>query len=355
MQVTKEVREHAAVALLGTLTAKDISSFYDKAVAAAVRDVAVPGFRKGHVPRERVVQEVGEAHLWKDAAERALNDELDELLKKENVVPIVPLSLRWTSDVESGKDVSFEVVATVAPTVTVGDYTANAASALAALPAVDTAKEEAAAVQAFRTQTRAIALMQSTEPVPEGTAQANAERATTPLSDEEAKKAGFENGEAAEFFIKGEAEKAVADREVQRRRSAVAEAVLKGATTSIPRLLVVDEAARMRETFKKDVAAQGLVWSEYLKRVNKTDEQVAADLTPNAEKRIALELIFAHIIREEKIELSEEDKKQEEEFAHRLAKTGVPHDRAHSYAHESYLREAVWKLLLGAKERLRKV
>ncbi len=109
------------------------------------------------------------------------------------------------------------------------------------------------------------------------------------------------------------------------------------------------EAARMRETFKKDVAAQGLPWSDYLKRVNKTDEQVAADLAPNAEKRIALELIFAHIVREEKIELSEDEKKQEEAFAHRLAETGVAHERAHSFARESYLRESVWKLLLSAK------
>jgi len=352
--VKKEVRPHAEVSLLGVIPAKAVEVFYEKALAAATKAVAIPGFRKGHVPKERVVEEIGENFLWKDAAERALKDELEEIMKSEDVAPIAPLSLSLSS-VEAGKDVSFEIIAVIAPSVSIGDYKKVANDALDALPAEDKEAEEAAATRAFRTQVRAITKIQKSEEVKESGAKENEapdakaaeemNRADEPLSDDEAKGAGFENGKAVEHFIEGEATKAVADRLMQKRRAAVAGALISAAQTAIPRVLINEETRALLETFKRDVASQGLQWSDYLKRSGKGEEAVTQDLAPNAEKRIALDLIFAHIIREEKLELSEEDKKKEEEFAHRLVKQGVPHDRAHSYAREQFLREKVWEVL----------
>ena len=94
--VEKEERPHAEVLLKGVLPAKIIETEYESAIREAGKHVAVPGFRKGHVPRERVIKEAGESFLWRDAAERSLKGELDEILKKENIVPVVPLSLSFT-------------------------------------------------------------------------------------------------------------------------------------------------------------------------------------------------------------------------------------------------------------------
>lgn len=350
MHITKTVRENAEVVLSGTIPRSSVEAWYEKAVAQAIAQVAVPGFRKGHVPRERVIEEVGEGFLWKDAAERALKDELDEILKKEALIPLVPLTLSFKKSTPR-EDVEFEVVVVVPPACEPFNAKFVAEKALEALPQEDqtTAKQEA--VRAFRMQVRAISKMSSPEAVKEGDAKENEAKADTPLSDEEAKAVGFENTDAAEFFIAGEAEKAVTERMDQKKRSVVAEALIAASSCQIPTVLVNEEAGGLLETFKRDVAAQNLTWSDYLKRIGKNETQVREDLRPSAVKRITLDLVFGMVIREHKLELTEEDKKQEEAFAHKLVEQGVDHQRAHGYARESLLREKVWETLgVGAKK-----
>lgn len=348
MNITKTARENAEVVLSGTLPKAAVEKFYEKAVDDAVKHVSVPGFRKGHVPRERVIEEVGKKFLWKDAAERALKEELDEILKKEALTPIVPLSLSFTKS-EYGEEVSFDIVVVTPPTCESFDYKTVAKEALAALPDEDMAKAKDEAKRAFRTQVRAIGKMSKPEEVKEGDAKENETKADEPLSDDEAKLVGFENGEAAEFFIGGEAEKAVEDRVQQKKRSVVAEALIAKSNCQIPNVLLDEEAGSLMETFKRDVASQNLEWSAYLKRVQKTESEVKNDLRPSAAKRITLDLVFGALIREEKLELSEEDKKKEEELAHHVVKQGVDHQRAHTFARESLMREKVWELLIPSR------
>jgi len=332
--------------LSGTLPALDIEAFYGKAVQGAVKEVSLPGFRRGHVPEARVIEEVGSDFLWKDAAERALKEKLTDILTQEAVAPIAPVSILLTSVIKKGADVGFEITVITPPTVSIAHYKDTAKNALDTLPQQDKEKELGDARRAFRTQVRAVNATKNPADVKETNVSRQSEaEADEPLSDEEAKRVGLENGKAAEHFILGEAEKAVADRIQQKKRGAVAEALIGASTYDIPNMLVDDEIRALLETFKQEVKAQGMEWNDYLGRVKKTEEEVKKDLTPNAEKRIALDLVFGHIIREEKLEISEEDKKKEEEFAHKLAEQGVPHDRAHQYAREQFMREKVWAVL----------
>lgn len=345
LSIKREDRADSEVVLKGSLPAKTIEQFYEKAVSDAVKHVTVSGFRKGHAPRERVIEEVGEAFLWKDAAERALRDEVEDVLTKEKLTPLVPLALSFKS-AEPRADVEFEIMVVTPPTCTIDDYKNIASVALAGLsPSENVEKEQGDAKRAFRTQVRAITKMSKSEEVKEGDAKENEDKADEPLTDEEAKLVGFENGEAAEFFIAGEAEKAVADRNQQKKRGAVADALIEKAVCAIPTVLVEEEARGLLETFKRDVASQNLEWGDYLKRVGKSEEQVKEDLKPSAKKRITLDLVFGNIIREEKLELTEEDKKAEDKFAHKLSHQGVDHDRAHQYAREQFMREKVWETL----------
>lgn len=344
MDITKTKKKGAETVLAGTLSSKEIEKFYSAAVKAAVNQVTLPGFRKGHVPEERVIQEVGKEFLWKDAAERALKDALEEILKKEEVQPIAPLSLSLKTP-EYGSDVGFEITAITPPTVTIDDYKGVAKGALDVLPKQEKEKELADAKRAFRMQVRAITKMAKPEEVKENDAKENEETADEPLNDEEAKRVGFENSAAVEHFIEGEAQKALTERDMQRKRGAVAEALIGAATHDIPQLLIAEESRALLETFKQDVKAQGLEWNDYLKRVKKTEEEVKKDLAPNAEKRIVLDLVFAHIARNEKLELNDDDKKRAEEFTKKLVDQGVEEMRARAYTAESFIREKVWDVI----------
>lgn len=347
MNIKKETQGNATVVLSGTLAANDIEKFWDTALKTAQKEVAIPGFRKGHVPEERLLQEVGEEFLWKQAADMALKDVLPEMLAQEGVTPITPLGLSLKADVK-GKDVSFEITVITPPTCDAGDYREAAKKALETLPAEDFEKEKASAIEAFRMQVRAISKMKTPENVAEGDAKENEEKAAVPLTDDEAKFAGFENGKAIEHFIDGEAEKAVKDRSLQKRRGAIAEAIIAEAKADIPNVLIEEETKSLMQMFQRDVVNQGLEWNDYLKRVKKDDDAVRTDLRPQAEKRITLDLAFGEIIKKEALKLGEEDKAKEDEIAHALAKQEVPHEQAHHYAKEQLLREKIWEVL-GAK------
>jgi trigger factor len=321
MDVRKTKRPNAEVSLVGALAAADIDASWDKALAAIAKEVALPGFRKGHVPKDRILQEVGEHFVWREAAEMHLKAGLEAMLTEQEIMPIAPLSLS-IKPTEKGKDVEFEVVAIVAPTVEVADYKAVAERALKSLPKEDVAKEVEEAKAAFREQIKSMG------------------------GDEDPKKIGFESQEALDFFIDGEAQKGVESRTMQKRRSAVAEALIAKFPADIPTILTRQEADALMESMKKDIAAQGLPWNDYLKKVKKTEDGVMADMLPAANKRIALDLIFGAILKKEDIKLEgDADKKAEDDLAHAVAQQGVPHDRAHSFARESLLREKVWVVL----------
>ena len=347
MDIKKEIKEGAEIVLSGTLTKSQIEAFWDKAFQAAQKEVSIPGFRKGHAPEERLLQEVGEDFLWRQAADMALRDAIQDILKEHEVSPIAPLSLAVEAAAR-GADVPFTITAVTPPTCDPGDYKGASQKAINALPEEDLAKEKAQAVQAFRMQVRAIAMMKNPEEVKEGDAKSNEEKADTPLSDDEAKLAGFENGKAIEHFIDGEADKAVKDRALQKKRGAIAEALIAEATCEIPSVLIEEEAKALLQMFQRDVVNQGMEWNEYLKRVKKDDATVMADLRPQAKKRITLDLAMGEIMRKEELKLGEGDKAKEDEIAHALAKQEVPHEQAHAYAREQLLREKIWELL-GAK------
>lgn len=343
----KEKRKNAEVAITGTLTKEQVTAVLERTLARIQREVEIQGFRKGKAPADKVRAYIGEGALWKEASEEALKGEVENVLKEHSVMPIMPVSAALkASDVDA--DVPFEIIAVVAPTCSIENAKETAKKAAHALPALDDEKEQTAALQALRAQARA--MVQSTaKPIseaesgrparPEDELRGDPE---TVLSDDEAKKLGFENSLAVEHFLKEESERAVKERALQKKRAAIAEALIQKAECDIPRVLIADEARALVDATKRDVAAQGIPFNEYLTRIGKTEDQVRVELEVPAEKRVALDIIFGEIARGEKITA---DEKEEERLSHALVEQGVEHERAHQYVRATVMREKVWELL----------
>lgn len=334
MQTKKEKRKNAEVSVSGTLPKETVHAMQEKTLSRIQREITMPGFRKGKVPIEKVREHVGEKALWRESAEEALKSELENILKEQEVVPMMPVGATLGAS-EVDTDVSFEIVAVVAPSCSIENFQEVAKKAASKLPPLDEEKEQGMALEALRAQARMM-----TQSTGDGV-----------LTDEEAKKLGFENSVAVEHFLKEESVRAVKERELQKKRGAIAEALIEKASCDIPRILIGEEAGALLEATKRDVAAQGLPFNDYLKRIGKTEETMREELQVPAEKRIALDLIFAEIARAEKIEA---DSKDEERLAHALIQQGVEHDRAHQYVRATVMREKVWDLL-GARAISREV
>ncbi|GEO66205.1 trigger factor [Levilactobacillus spicheri] len=93
----------------------------DKAFQRTKKNLAVPGFRKGRVPRQIFDQMYGEEALYQDALNIVLPDAYEQAIKETEIEPVDQPQV----DVESmdkGKAWVLKAVVTVKPDVKLGDY-----------------------------------------------------------------------------------------------------------------------------------------------------------------------------------------------------------------------------------------
>ena len=93
----------------------------EKAYKKNVKQIALPGFRKGKAPRKLIEKYYGEAVFYEDAVNFVCPDAYEYAVKEAGITPVD----RPEIDIETigeGKDLVLTAVVTVKPEVTLGDY-----------------------------------------------------------------------------------------------------------------------------------------------------------------------------------------------------------------------------------------
>lgn len=83
--------------------------------------------------------------------------------------------------------------------------------------------------------------------------------------------------------------------------------IVKVTQTELPDSLVEDEIGLIKEERQRQIAQQGLSWEQYLTHLKKTEEDFANDHRKSAEERLLARLGVSEIIKQEKIEATDED------------------------------------------------
>jgi len=129
------------------------------------------------------------------------------------------------------------------------------------------------------------------------------------LNDEFAKQLGSELKTVAE--LKEEVTNNLKQRAEEKARVAleekVIEAVVEQAQLEYPPVLTEMEIHRLREEQSRRVQMQGGNLEDYLKSVNKNEEQLHEELHPLATKRIVRSLVLDKVAEEEKVEVNESE------------------------------------------------
>ncbi len=86
-----------------------------------VKQINVPGFRKGKVPRPIFEQRFGVEALYQDAVDILLPEAYGEAIEETEINPVAQPEVNVTQ-IEKGKDFIFEATVTVEPEVKLGDY-----------------------------------------------------------------------------------------------------------------------------------------------------------------------------------------------------------------------------------------
>ena len=109
-------------------------------------------------------------------------------------------------------------------------------------------------------------------------------------------------------------------------------------------IIVEAELDKMTAQFKGDIAQMGAKFEDYLKHIKKTEEDMRKEWTPDAEKRVKIELVLHKIATLEKIVPPEDEVTKE--VAHILEhyKDADP-GRARNYVVEIITNEKVLQFL----------
>src|SRR5699024_6393313 len=104
-----------------TVSADRFEEALDEAFKKVVKDVNIPGFRKGRVPRPIFEQRFGVESLYQDAIDIVLPSAYSEAVEQTGIFPVDQPSIN-IDEIERGKDLVFVCEVTVKPEVTLGEY-----------------------------------------------------------------------------------------------------------------------------------------------------------------------------------------------------------------------------------------
>lgn len=121
MTATWEKKEGNEGVLSVTVPAEKVDKAIDQAFKKVVKQINVPGFRKGKVPRQIFEQRFGVEALYQDAVDILLPEAYGKAIDETGIKPVDQPEINVTS-IEKGEDMTFEANVVVEPEVELGDY-----------------------------------------------------------------------------------------------------------------------------------------------------------------------------------------------------------------------------------------
>ena len=111
-----------------------------------------------------------------------------------------------------------------------------------------------------------------------------------------------------------------------------------------PEFLLKSEQSIMLEELKTDVAQHGQPFSDYLKMIKKTEDEIKEERKEMADKRVKTQLVLSKIANEEKLKA---DQVAVDEQVAEILKTHVNADKdnVRMFVERFELNQLVWKLL----------
>ncbi len=122
MKATKESKSPTQVVVRVEIPAETVRRKIDELFRRAAREIHLPGFRPGHVPRAVLEARFGKDFLNEDAQAELIEEYLPQALHQLELRPVSPPQTK-PGELDPQKDFIFEAICEVLPEVTVQQYT----------------------------------------------------------------------------------------------------------------------------------------------------------------------------------------------------------------------------------------
>ncbi len=348
-QTTIQKLDKSELEIHSVLPHEVFEGYEAKALARIGDRMEIPGFRKGKAPADMVKKSVNEMMLLEEMAEMAIYDAYPKILEENKIEAIGRPEIAITK-IAKGNDLEFKIKTAVIPEVTLPDY----ATIAKAENAKDENKKEIVIDESDVTKViddlRKMRAHQNMPPHEHADGEEHEHpeipEEQLPIVDDEFAKS-FGKFETVEEFknkirdnIKTEREQALKDKQ----RLAIIEKVLADTKCEVPEILIQSEIQKMMYRLEADISNMGFKIEDYLKQINKTGEEIAAEWRPDAEKRAKLELVIHTISEKENIRATKEEIDREAEMITKMYKDADP-VRARAYVEQMLTNEKVFAYL----------
>ncbi|MFH1534092.1 MAG: trigger factor, partial [Nitrospirota bacterium] len=98
---------------------------------------------------------------------------------------------------------------------------------------------------------------------------------------------------------------------IRDRENQYIEELLKKVKVDVPEALIEEESEFILQDMKQDISMKGMEFEKFLEQTKTTEDDLRKKYGPEAEKRIKIRLALQYIIKDEKIEVTEDDLKKE--------------------------------------------
>ena len=128
MKVTQEKLPASQIGLEVEVTPEMSRQAYEKTLQEFTRYANIPGFRKGKVPRQVLIQRFGSSRIKAAALEDLIQDSLKQALEQEKIEAIGQFELRTSFEdlvqqFQPGETITFSAAIDIPPQVTLKQYT----------------------------------------------------------------------------------------------------------------------------------------------------------------------------------------------------------------------------------------
>jgi len=342
----KHDEEHSVMEIRAAIPAEKLDSYRGKALERLKREASMDGFRKGRVPEEILIKNLGEGRILQEAADIAVSEELPLLLAAEEVPGIAAPKVAVTK-LAPGNPLEFVATIEVLPKIELPDYKKIAAKTNSGKETVVVEEKEIQDILLHLRRERAkIELMEKGEKAEEAAEKVKTfeEKDLPPVDDEFVKGLGYESAE--QFTIKLR-ENVKSDKEARAKdahRVALIDAIVDTVKVGIPHSLVDHEVHKMEAQFSEDLARANMTMDDYLKSIGKTHEDIHKEWHEPAEKRAKVQLILGDIAVKEDIKADAEEVQKYVEHTIKHHKD-ISEERARAYYEHMLRNEEVIRWL----------
>ena len=327
MQIKTNNLPNSEIEITGEIPASEFESYFPKALKYLGENVELDGFRKGKAPESVLLSKLPESKILEE-------HKIDAIGRPEIII----------TKLARNNDLGFKIKTAVIPTLKLPEYKKIAKDIQSNL--TDEEKDNKVTVEEM--EKVILDIRKSRTPkieTKEGGEEKELEPILPELNDEFVQSMG--PFESVEDFKKKLEENMKLEKEnmvKEKTRIKMIEAIIEKTEVEVPNILVDVETNKIIGRMKDDIAQMGLKFEDYLKHLQKSEEDLRKDFEKDALQRAKLSLVLAEIAKLENIKPEEAD--IEHEVAHILEhyKDADP-ERARMHTENVLTNDKVFKFL----------